>query len=277
MMLIFDRVECANLPKPSLNESCNPEKCPIWIKHKWGECSKTCGDGIVNRGVVCHSETKGSLHDEDCIRIVGPKPPTEKKCKVKECPKYRWVSDKWTECSKPCGGGHRTRNVKCSSDGGIVADTACTPEDAGPKPTAREKCNVDKCPFTGRWEVGSYAACSKVCNNGVSTRNVTCVSIKTGAPVNVTECDPKDKPTANTPCNSKNCEFKTDVWSECLVTQVASADNTSGKCAGEKTRKVTCVNPNEANKIVDDKWCKEVAAGGKVPPSVQKCQTACKA
>ena len=54
------------------------------------------------------------------------------------------------QCSKPCGGGSRTRSLTCISEntGTIIDDSQCAPL---PKPTTFEYCNTDPCKQTDKY------------------------------------------------------------------------------------------------------------------------------
>lgn len=77
---------------------------------------------------------------------------------------YRWNTSEWSECTRSCGGGSRTRLVTCLNisipinstyiaqlDSTIeteVNETMCWMfEPAGWKPRSRELCNKETCPI----------------------------------------------------------------------------------------------------------------------------------
>ena len=73
----------------------------------------------------------------------------------------RWVSDDWGECSRSCGGGIKSRQVKCMSltaSGDLLfPNYECV---TSSKPATTQQCNSDViCP--PQWHTGPW---SKVCN-----------------------------------------------------------------------------------------------------------------
>ncbi|KAF4694359.1 hypothetical protein FOZ60_008230 [Perkinsus olseni] len=61
-------------------------------------------------------------------------------CKIS----FQWKADGWSECSKECGGGVRTRCIKCSGPNGhAYDDVEC---DANTRPSEEEPCNDHPCP-----------------------------------------------------------------------------------------------------------------------------------
>jgi hypothetical protein len=56
---------------------------------------------------------------------------------------YRWSTSEWSNCSVPCGGGTKTRQVQCFQGDIIVDDSKC---DGLSKPSLFESCNNHNCP-----------------------------------------------------------------------------------------------------------------------------------
>ncbi len=57
-----------------------------------------------------------------------------------------WNIGDWGDCSKTCGGGTKSRSVKCNSENGtVVADNYCI----GEKPENSTTCNTQNCPSGG--------------------------------------------------------------------------------------------------------------------------------
>lgn len=63
------------------------------------------------------------------------------------CVSFRWWTGDWSECSRSCNGGVRTREVLCkrkisATEEKVLDDAACTP----PRPSITEPCNNHTCP-----------------------------------------------------------------------------------------------------------------------------------
>uniref|UniRef100_A0A0N4ZKU1 Ig-like domain-containing protein n=1 Tax=Parastrongyloides trichosuri TaxID=131310 RepID=A0A0N4ZKU1_PARTI len=158
---------CANLIKPiPIVEKCSYVVCPDkWIKSKWSDCSKSCGEGIQSRNVYCvesHNEsvtpnipeifrvkrdnnnneiemTNRKVEDKYCWKEMKPK--GNKQCNLGECPK--WGVGDWSLCSVTCSNGFKTRNVDCLSGNKRVEQYYCNEE----KPKEIIPCYTGlKCP-----------------------------------------------------------------------------------------------------------------------------------
>jgi len=74
----------------------------------------------------------------------------------------RWRVSAWTPCTRPCSGGHRSRNVLCTKridfdlDVVVVSDTECPT----PKPKAKAKCSDEKC--VARWHAEPWTEVSYI-------------------------------------------------------------------------------------------------------------------
>jgi hypothetical protein len=109
-----------------------PSTLPSWKESgTWSACSKTvCGEGEQTMAYVCSGE-----------KCTGTAPaPKKQTCKVKDC---TWNTTNWSECTKPCGGGTRTRTVTCESG----TDRDCVLAD---RPANRQACNEQACTYTFR-------------------------------------------------------------------------------------------------------------------------------
>ncbi|XP_070543141.1 thrombospondin type-1 domain-containing protein 4-like isoform X2 [Ptychodera flava] len=135
--------ECQSEDKPSDSKPCNMGPCAAqWFTGSWTQCSAECGDGSQTRAVACmlmsgadHTVVSTSLCEE------SEKPATIQACNIKPC-ESQWFITSWSECSKTCGSGHRTREVKCL-DGEKQNSLSC---DENKKPHARHSCNTTPCP-----------------------------------------------------------------------------------------------------------------------------------
>ncbi|KAK2547602.1 ADAMTS-like protein 1, partial [Acropora cervicornis] len=73
----LDEDKCQQ-PKPDLPiRKCFRTHCPAeWVASEWGECSKSCGGGIMTRTKTCKmhvgGDTYNDLPDASCKKAVKP-------------------------------------------------------------------------------------------------------------------------------------------------------------------------------------------------------------
>lgn len=142
---IYNETFCGNRKVPELTRKCNQTKCEyMWFTSQWSNCSVDCGKGVQTRNVHC------AKFDGDVIKPtkdetkcdVNLKPEATKECNTeKECP-GQWFAGPWSKCSKPCGGGEKTRKVLCIANGEPVAATKCNEESIL---FTKEDCNKSPC------------------------------------------------------------------------------------------------------------------------------------
>ncbi|WAR00410.1 ATS7-like protein [Mya arenaria] len=134
---------------------------------------------------------------------------------------YEWRPADWTECSRPCGGGVRTRVVQCirRTDDAEGDTIYC---DINTRPSAIEDCNKDTCL---EWNMSPWGQCSSECGSSWRRRLVECPG--EGA------CDSKSRPNTEEPCDKPKCViWVSGQWSKCTQ-----------ECGGgEQYRLVQCVN-----------------------------------
>lgn len=110
-----------------------------------------------------------------------------------------WIEGGWSDCSKTCGGGYKTRQVTCPE--GYHCD--------GAKPATVDTCNTQSC--SASWVTGDWSSCGnigdKICKDENNheyacgdlwgkTRVVYCPDGYTclgSKPSEVTACDPNSK------------------------------------------------------------------------------------
>ncbi|GMH43479.1 hypothetical protein BSKO_11401 [Bryopsis sp. KO-2023] len=143
------------------------------------------------------------------------------KCEAIDCGNRVWtVTKEWSECTKTCGGGVQTREVKCYQNGREVADSRCP----APKPIAKRACNTSKCQEDlAYWMAGSWSECDKECMEehdnekeiryGRRYRDVSCVSVSKKV-LDDSACSSIQKPASQSTCAVKRCDF-CDVEQPC--------------------------------------------------------------
>uniref|UniRef100_A0A0P6J9Z7 A disintegrin and metalloproteinase with thrombospondin motifs 9 preproprotein n=1 Tax=Heterocephalus glaber TaxID=10181 RepID=A0A0P6J9Z7_HETGA len=179
-----------------------------WRTGPWGACSSTCAGGSQRRVVVCQDEN--GYPARDCVERI--KPDEQRACEAGPCP--QWVSGSWGECTKPCGGGVRTRLVVCQrASGQRFPDLSC---DVLEKPPDREQCGAHTCP-DGTWSAGPWSSCSVSCGRGHKQRNVHCMA-RDGSRLESEHCGHLAKPHGHRRCRRGRCpRWKAGAWSQCSV------------------------------------------------------------
>ena len=135
---------------------------------------------------------------------------------------HRWIPLFWGECSKPCGGGFKTRKSMCINK--LNMKELDGKECAGmTAPATIQQCNQQPC--TQHWMTSEWMECSATCGQGMQGRDVTCPEPD--------QCDLNDKPTEKRTCLMPACNmWVADIWQKCSKT-----------CGGGKqVRQVKCLN-----------------------------------
>ncbi|XP_062508182.1 ADAMTS-like protein 1 [Corticium candelabrum] len=135
--------------KPNSERTCGRECIEhAWNTTSWSNCSAVCGNGTQTRGVRCRRVTSGrNVADSECIRRgVGGKPPESRVC-TRVC---FYSTGRWRPCSVTCGGGKRTRGVRCIRKGtdrsmSIVRLSHCSADETLTMPKTSEDCNRNVC------------------------------------------------------------------------------------------------------------------------------------
>lgn len=164
----------------------------------------------------------------------------------------KWVTGAWSRCSKSCGGGVRTRGIRCRGfrRRGAMGITMPKHRCPDPKPEEFEPCNEGRCQAyivdnsvnviqitSARyiWQFSGFTSCSAECLGGLQTSIIKCVSERYFVPVDEDLCDASKKPKSVTQiCNDWNCPPEWRIkgnWSACNET-----------CGfGHKTRAIECI------------------------------------
>lgn len=142
---VYNETFCANRHLPELTRDCKQTKCEYqWFTSQWSKCSVDCGKGVQTRNVHC------AQFDKDVIKpttdeskcSAEEKPEASKECDTgKECP-GQWFSGPWSKCSKPCGGGEKSRKVLCIANGEAVDAKQCGEDQIA---FSNEECNKEPC------------------------------------------------------------------------------------------------------------------------------------
>ncbi|KAM4588255.1 A disintegrin and metalloproteinase with thrombospondin motifs 9 isoform 1-T1 [Odontesthes bonariensis] len=195
-------------PNTSIRNNLPRSQPHQWRTGPWGACSSTCAGGFQRRVVVCQDENgypANSCEDDS-------RPNEQQSCESGLCP--QWIYGNWGECTKPCGGGIKTRLVVCQRPNGErFSDLSCEIHD---KPPDREQCNTQPCPSSPHWSTDPWSSCSASCGRGFKSRKVSCVT-GSGRPVQEENClHSSPKPSKQRRCRGGRCpKWKTGSWGEC--------------------------------------------------------------
>lgn len=171
----FNGKNCSLQGPPIEFRNCNSFPCPVdgnyssWSS--FGACSKSCGNGTMERRRNCSSPTpRGG--GKDCS-LLGPEREV-RDCNLFPCPVHGNFSS-WSifsVCSKSCGNGTKTRTRNCSNPFPEHGGKNCSL--VGPLKEVLN-CNVFPCPIHGNYSSWSgFSVCSESCGNGTMTRYRNC-------------------------------------------------------------------------------------------------------
>ncbi|XP_064608242.1 ADAMTS-like protein 1 isoform X2 [Liolophura sinensis] len=136
---------------PSERRLCNDIPCPPrWRTGIFGNCSVTCGGGVMSRTVACIQEV--TLRSNETLPLPDvmcglPAPPRNRSCNTNTCATFWWTGE-WSQCSSTCGKGEQYRLVKCMKmlPVGTYTDTKSQNCNYGERPQAIQSCQAVPCP-----------------------------------------------------------------------------------------------------------------------------------
>ncbi|KAJ8418969.1 hypothetical protein AAFF_G00004680 [Aldrovandia affinis] len=230
----------------------------IWQYTSWSRCSALCAGGVQIQQVVCKKQADHSVvYNHFCDKRSKPKD-KKRACNSEPCAPTWWVGD-WSECSRSCNGGLRTREVLCKrkispADEKVQDDIACAP----PRPPLTEPCNNHSCP--PEWLALDWSECAPSCGPGYRHRVLLCKSGESGDTLPESHCPRLGRPTTRVRCNLQRCpppQWVSGPWGEC-----------SSKCGlGQEMRSVQCLSHTgqPSSECLDTHR----------PAAMQQCETKC--
>uniref|UniRef100_H3CXS6 ADAM metallopeptidase with thrombospondin type 1 motif, 10 n=1 Tax=Tetraodon nigroviridis TaxID=99883 RepID=H3CXS6_TETNG len=229
-----------------------------WHFTSWSRCSALCAGGVQTQQVVCMKHSDRTVaHNHFCDKKSRPKE-KRRPCNTEPCSPSWWTGE-WSECSRSCNGGLRTRQVLCKrrlsvTEEKVLDDSACSPL----RPALTEPCNNRSCP--PEWLALDWSECTPSCGPGYRHRVVLCKSGESGDTLPESKCPKHSRPTSRVRCNLKRCpppQWVTGPWGEC-----------SAKCGlGQEMRAVQCLT--HTGQLSNE--CLEHQR----PASMQQCKSKC--
>ncbi|XP_040350844.1 A disintegrin and metalloproteinase with thrombospondin motifs 12 isoform X2 [Herpailurus yagouaroundi] len=124
--------DCAALQRPDPAKRCHLRPCASWKVGNWSKCSRSCGGGVQERGVIC----LGGLCDWT------KRPTSTAPCNSHPC--CHWATGNWNLCTASCGGGFQKRTVHCVSSEDNTTEDRCVC-DHKVRPPEVQKCSLQAC------------------------------------------------------------------------------------------------------------------------------------
>ncbi|XP_061825570.2 A disintegrin and metalloproteinase with thrombospondin motifs 20 [Nerophis lumbriciformis] len=246
---------CEHLPRPAeVTEPCNTDCEVRWHVAGKSDCSAKCGPGSRSLDVQCikYNLVKRQSDRVEASTCAGiAKPPTRESCHG-DCLLKSWQYSAWSQCSKTCGRGSRSRESYCMNNlGRRLVDRECGEYQRA----VTEVCNDQPCP---KWTVSEWSECLVTCGKGTRHRQVWCTATAREEKLSEHLCDPSGKPASVGSCELPDCaSWQAGVWGACAVT-----------CGhGYQMRAVRCVSGDYGN-TVNDRECNAAAR----PRDSQDCE-----
>ncbi|XP_075457821.1 A disintegrin and metalloproteinase with thrombospondin motifs 2-like isoform X2 [Ascaphus truei] len=178
---------------------------------------------------------------------------------------YEWALKKWSQCSKPCGGGHQFTKYGCrrKTDHKMVHKNFC--ESIQKLKPIRRVCNLQEC-SQPIWITGDWEPCSVTCGKtGYQIRTVKCIqplNDNTNRSVHSKYCS-ENRPEAKMSCNRQPCpaHWRIGPWSQCSVS-----------CAnGTQERQVLCSTGNNKTGVCSEDKPETIRICRLPPCSEEQC------
>eukprot|EP00062_Callorhinchus_milii_P009908 gi/632954349/ref/XP_007892911.1/ PREDICTED: A disintegrin and metalloproteinase with thrombospondin motifs 20 [Callorhinchus milii] len=238
--LVVSDQRCEHLPRPiPITESCNTDCELRWQVLGKSECTAQCGPGYRTQDIHCmkYNQDEGPSEPvDDRYCSFQPKPPNREPCHG-DCHITSWHYTSWSQCSKTCERGVRTREAYCMNNlGRRLVDRECNKQ----QNVISQRCNEFSCPD---WTASEWSECLVTCGKGTRHRQVSCRLNDEHLSDNF--CNPRTKPEVAGGCELQECaSWQVGAWGPCAAT-----------CGqGYQMRAVRCV-VGPYGTVIDDREC----------------------
>ncbi|XP_043279852.1 thrombospondin type-1 domain-containing protein 4-like [Venturia canescens] len=143
---VIDDKKCEKNTRPESSRACSSNKTCSgqWFTGPWTRCSASCDVGEQTREAICVTSIQGSLRMVLEMNCPPTKPETRKPCNGPPC-QATWYTSDWTECSRSCGTGTQSRQVKCLDSDTRGVDEFRIRCNETERPESRKICNDYPC------------------------------------------------------------------------------------------------------------------------------------
>ncbi|KAG2466351.1 ATS6 metalloproteinase, partial [Polypterus senegalus] len=240
----------------------------VWHHMPWSECSATCAGGSQKQELVCKRLDDNSVVQNSYCDPDSKPPENQRTCNTEPCPPEWFIGD-WTECSKTCDGGTRSRTVLCirrigPAEEETLEDSHCLTH----RPIEKEACNNQSCP--PQWVALDWseycvnnkpcvlffiAKCTPKCGQGFKHRIVLCKSSDLSKNFPLNQCPEGSKPPVRIRCTLGRCpppRWVTGEWGLVLdhlvlIAPPGGAEDSSSQAAESMQLPLATIRaPNQA-------------------------------
>ncbi|KAK3550489.1 hypothetical protein QTP86_030723 [Hemibagrus guttatus] len=252
----------------SQEEDCCHLQDVLWLKFLFESRSPSSEfHSLQKQEVVCRRMDDNSVVQNSYCDPDGKPPENQRPCNTEPCPPEWFIGD-WSDCSKSCDGGTRTRTVLCvrklgPADEENLEDLHCLTH----RPIERESCNNQSCP--PQWVPLDWSECTPKCGHGFKHRIVLCKSSDLTKTFPPALCSELIKPPVRMRCSLGRCpppRWIPGEWGQQIC--VSARDECSAQCGlGQQIRKVQCLS--YTGQPSND--CPEALRPSMIQPCESKC------
>eukprot|EP00111_Clytia_hemisphaerica_P018929 TCONS_00055972-protein len=175
---------------------------------------------------------------------------------------YVYVENEWTECTKSCATGFRSRSYFCANRVTKEKVEAFYCNNLQ-RPVTRERCNTQSCP--ARWYISQWAACSTTCGRGLRARRVHCVRTQPDGNIEMLSLEkcPGETPRRVEVCvDQGSCpKWFANEWSQCSQSCGNGVQTRQVECMSMEDNSVEATKCSEAEKPIIQQPCHNAPCG----------------